>query len=907
MTRNWKLKVLSIFVFLFALGTPAFSQSNVQKVQSVECQQSGTSGSYSCTLAATGSGDLLTAQEFDFAKTPGTPATPAGWTQDCIENNGSEGQVTFFSYPNAPSGIISVTFTPSSSASSAVVSEWSGMATSAPFDGCQGYVDNGENGKFWSSGAVLASQTDLAIGAALNRTNDANGFLPGDVWTALTDAPQTHDGDEGWTEYIANGSQSPFTALGTMNVLADVFGSVALYKSAVPGTTPTGSLVSSYSDFEASSDGTALTAAILNAGTHGMGVNQWVMNATAGFTVCAAGNMPSNSNMTTDGTTYAAGAGSLGICYNMATGGGSNVYEHIPADNLTVTAYVNVNLGANATNYSNPVLVGAAGEDAAAFTINESGQLELECPFASPEDYPISPTTLAVANATYGIWLQYVGGGTHTLKIYSNPTTSPTLIGTATCHANGTHNADEVGIGEFHGGAAGLTGIREFDSLSWDTSGSGINVITTPGNSVQVTVSTSPQGLSFSVDGTPYTGTQTLTWTIGTDHTLSTTATQNPTAGTQDNFSNWSDGTTGLSDTVTAAAGTTNYTATFNTSYQLTTSVSPAAGGTVSPATGAYYAQGTAVPLVATPNTNYTFADWTGGVANPDGASTTITMNAPESVTANFATTGQAPAITSANTTTFTVDTAGTFTVTATGNPTPSITQTGTLPSGVSFNTATNTLSGTPAAGTTGTYTITFTASNGAGANAVQSFALKVVNTAKPTLTSVAPNSGQRGASVPVTLTGTNFTATGTTVAVSGSGVTVGSVTVVNSTTITATFTISTTATLSARNVTVKNPGGTSGSQTFTVQGPVLTAIAPNSGTRGTSVPVTLTGSGLTGATTITVSGSGVTVSGLSVVSDTTVTATFTITSNATASSRTVKVTTGTEGTSNTVTFTVQR
>src|SRR5207302_6600685 len=78
-------------------------------------------------------------------------------------------------------------------------------------------------------------------------------------------------------------------------------------------------------------------------------------------------------------------------------------------------------------------------------------------------------------------------------------------------------------------------------------------------------------------------------------------------------------------------------------------------------------------------------------------------------------TVNQAPAITSANATAFTVGTPGSFTVAATGFPAPTLTETGTLPTGVTFNAGTGVLSGTPAAGTTGTYTITFTAANGVG------------------------------------------------------------------------------------------------------------------------------------------------------------------------------------------------
>src|SRR5712692_11165218 len=49
-------------------------------------------------------------------------------------------------------------------------------------------------------------------------------------------------------------------------------------------------------------------------------------------------------------------------------------------------------------------------------------------------------------------------------------------------------------------------------------------------------------------------------------------------------------------------------------------------------------------------------------------------------------TVNQASAITSANNVTFVVGTAGTFTVTATGTPTPTLSESGTLPSAVTFN-----------------------------------------------------------------------------------------------------------------------------------------------------------------------------------------------------------------------------
>jgi hypothetical protein len=85
---------------------------------------------------------------------------------------------------------------------------------------------------------------------------------------------------------------------------------------------------------------------------------------------------------------------------------------------------------------------------------------------------------------------------------------------------------------------------------------------------------------------------------------------------------------------------------------------------------------------------------------------------------------------------------------------------------------------------------------------------------------------------------------------------------------------------------------------------PVLNSIAPNTGLRATVVPVTLSGSGLTGATSVTVSGTGVTVSGVTATNDTTVTATFTVARTAGLGAHNVTVTTP-SGTSNAVTFTV--
>jgi hypothetical protein len=135
---------------------------------------------------------------------------------------------------------------------------------------------------------------------------------------------------------------------------------------------------------------------------------------------------------------------------------------------------------------------------------------------------------------------------------------------------------------------------------------------------------------------------------------------------------------------------------------------------------------GTAVPG------STTFA---GGVATSTfeaGATTGTTTasvtvdNQTEDVTIDI---GTPPAFTSNNSTTFTVGTNSSFSVTASGPPAPTVTQTGgSLPNGVGFSSGTGsgTLSGTPAAGTGGVYTLDFQAANGFLPNANQSFTLTV-------------------------------------------------------------------------------------------------------------------------------------------------------------------------------------
>jgi hypothetical protein len=68
----------------------------------------------------------------------------------------------------------------------------------------------------------------------------------------------------------------------------------------------------------------------------------------------------------------------------------------------------------------------------------------------------------------------------------------------------------------------------------------------------------------------------------------------------------------------------------------LTITASPSGGGVLTPASGTPAGTGSVVQVTAAENTGFTFLNWTGPVFDPFAIDTTVTMNASESVTANF-------------------------------------------------------------------------------------------------------------------------------------------------------------------------------------------------------------------------------------------------------------------------------
>jgi len=153
----------------------------------------------------------------------------------------------------------------------------------------------------------------------------------------------------------------------------------------------------------------------------------------------------------------------------------------------------------------------------------------------------------------------------------------------------------------------------------------------------------------------------------------------------------------------------------------------------------------------------------------PDSRFSGATSQAPTS----SGTTGQAPAITSASSTSFFVGSAGNFQATASGSPAPTFSNTAfsgcspsILPPGVTFS-HNGLLSGTPGADTVGTYTVCVNAANSVSPNTTQKFTLTIdtetlviSSGAVSGATSSTPNLGpitvrrQTGSGTPITAGG---------------------------------------------------------------------------------------------------------------------------------------------------------
>jgi hypothetical protein len=236
--------------------------------------------------------------------------------------------------------------------------------------------------------------------------------------------------------------------------------------------------------------------------------------------------------------------------------------------------------------------------------------------------------------------------------------------------------------GSLRGGAASTdnSGIATFPTVQVDTAGNGdalvgsVTVTTVPpppslkaplsitatssvfdvtaSSNVQVSVNTAVPGLTFTVDGTPYTTSAAPVWLAGSQHTIATTSPQTISGQTY-SFSSWSDGGS-ISHTVTAMAGA-SYTVNFTLGvHVVVNSASDDATGTPSNCTSASQSPCTLRDALAEATSagggQITFDPTVFAAAQPISARTITltngTLNVPASTTITGPTTGSGSTLT---------------------------------------------------------------------------------------------------------------------------------------------------------------------------------------------------------------------------------------------------------------------
>ena len=492
-----------------------------------------------------------------------------------------------------------------------------------------------------------------------------------------------------------------------------------------------------------------------------------------------------------------------------------------------------------------------------------------------------------------------------TFTVQYSPQSTAAASGSITFSDNGKHAPHSVNLNG-NGVAAGSTlsanpGSLNFSNVLVGSSSSQPITLTNSGNKTITINSVTAAGTGFSVSGV------TAGQSIAAGATATLVATFAPTAPGSASGSVTVNSTAtnsllaiGLSGTGTQPALTANPSSvnfgsilvgnTASVNVTLTNSGTANLSISSASASGAGFSMSTLSPQTLTPGGtaifSVTFAPTASGNAN---GNVSITSTAPGSpLLVGLAGTGQTsqstPAITSAPTANGTVGTAFSYQIAATNSPT-SYGATG-LPAGLSVNTSTGLISGTPTAAGTSTVTLSATNSTGTG-NATLSLTISVP---APVISSATTANGTVGTAFSYQITATNSPASyGATGLPAGLSVNTSTGLISGAPTASGTSTV----TLSATNST----GTGNATLTLTIANGAQLSVSPspvafgnvNVGSNSTkTVTLTNTGGATLNITAATITGAGYTMNlqptSINAGANTTFTVTFTPTASGSAS-----------------------
>ncbi|MEU4341558.1 IPT/TIG domain-containing protein [Nocardia sp. NPDC023852] len=552
------------------------------------------------------------------------------------------------------------------------------------------------------------------------------------------------------------------------------------------------------------------------------------------------------------------GTGTVQVTVTTSGGGTSNgvPYTYLPVPSLSsVNPTQGPSTGGNTVTLTGTGLTGATAvsfgsTSATSFTVNSDTQITAVAPAGTGS---VQVTVTGPGGTSNGVFYTYVVVPTLTSL---SPNQGP---------ASGGNTVTITGTG-----FVGVVTNVKFGTVATSftvNSPTQITAIAPPGSgTVQVTVSTSggtsnglpytyvsvPSLTSISPTAGPVAGGTTVILT-GTGLTGATAVTFGATPATSFTVNSATQitavapaGTGTVQVTVTTPSGTSNgvfYTyVAVPTLTSLSPTAGPAAGGTTVILTGTGLTGATAVTFGATPATSFTVNSATQITAVAPAGTGTVQVTV---TTAGGTSNGlpytyvPVPSLTSISPTAGPVAGGTTVILTGTGLTGATAVTFGATPAtSFTVNSATQITAVAPAG--TGTVLVTVTTPGGTSNGVFYSYV------AAPSLTSISPIAGPVTGGTTVVLTGTNLTGA---TAVTFGATPATSFTVNSATQITAVAPAGTGTSL----VTVTTPGGTTGGLAYTyVAVPSLSALSPALGPLAGGTNVTITGTGLTGATAVT-------------------------------------------------------
>ena len=586
------------------------------------------------------------------------------------------------------------------------------------------------------TGTALLQGTPTAISTSSFNVSASNGISP--------DATQTFTVVVGQTPTFTSAATTSFgvASAGTFAVTATGYPAPSL---GVVGTLPTGVT------FVDDGGGTGILA-----GTSSVAAGTYT------FTIAAA-NGTDTTNQSFTLSVGQAQAISFTASASGAVGGSATLSATGGASGSPVVFTVDSTSGTGVCNVS--------GTDGTTVNYTAAGSCVIDANQAGNSSYSAAPQVQQTVT---------VGQGSQTIS-FTGPT-SGTVGSSATLSATGGASGNPVVFSVDSSTATGVCNVSGANGTTLNVTGAGTCVIdanqagntsysAAPPVTWSVTVVQGPTFMSVATDTVPAGSAFSFTVmaTGGTAPIIALQPGSSLPAGVTltDPATSGTTSTATLAGTSSVPAGvysftisTTNGSGTTTQAFTLTVTSAPAFTSLAStaftvgqPPAFTVMATGTPTPTLSETGSlppGVTFTANTNGTATLGGSLTSASEgNFPLtfSATSTAGKTSQSFTLTvvsgtllftSGASTTFAAGKARTFPVTATGTPTPTLTESGALPSGVTFvagTAGTAALAGTPAATAKGIYPITFTATNTAGRTS-QAFTLTVDQT--PSFSSAA-------------------------------------------------------------------------------------------------------------------------------------------------------------------------